>query len=595
MKKQLLIQLVFAVIFVASASAQTIPVADILYYKFNESGTTVTNYATNPPAGTDSATLIGTHTQGGTGICGGALVGGGGSSSSNYLNTNWATDLTGKAWTISFWTSNIPSSTNTHYIWGDVNAGGFRCFTGGVAGANNWIVRGSLTDTYANGAAQTGWTMTTVVYDTAGTQDVMRTYLNGVLLSTVNQAGATITGIGPFKVGGYGSSNALNLGSLMDEFSLFGRALTQAEITQLYQRANYDTVSTVSCTNPYTSPSGNYSWTTSGVYSDTLTNVYCGDSILNITLNFATPSNSTISPVACSSYLSPSGNYTWSSSGTYADTIPNFQGCDSVITINLTVNSLSLDTITTTSCNQYVSPSGLNTWTSNGTYYDTLQYSGGCDSIAYTIYLTITDSSSSTISPVACGSYTSPSGSNTWTSSGTYIDILPNAQGCDSVITINLTVNNPNVNVTQSGPTLTAAASGATYQWLDCANGQPVAGATSQSYTALVDGNYAVVVTQNGCTDTSNCFLAMVGGIEEGTWSDLSVYPNPTDGTLNISLGHNIPEFTVELMNNLGQVVYRRQYTQSSLVSMEMNTAPGVYYLRISADGEQITLPISKR
>lgn len=594
MKKQLLIQLVFAVICLTSASAQTIPIPEILYYKFDGGGAIVPNLAIAPPAYMDTANIINGLTQGSTGQCGGALIGSGGTSSTDYVDTHWAPNLGNGSWSISFWTSGYGNTSSLWYIFGDINTNSFRCFTNGVAGPNNWILRGAgLTDVYVNGGASVGPSMTTFVYDQS--LNNVKGYLNGVLVTTVAQTAPNMTGTGPLKVGGYSTNNGHAPGALMDEFRFYNRPLSQAEITLLYNRVNYDTISTTACTNPYTSPSGNYSWSAAGVYSDTLTNIYCGDSIININLSFGSPSSSTISPVACSNYLSPSGNYTWNNSGTYADTIPNFLGCDSVITINLTVNSLSLDTITTTSCNQYVSPSGMYTWTSSGTYYDTLHYSGGCDSIAYTLYLTITDSSSSIISPVACGSYTSPSGSNTWTSSGTYIDILPNAQGCDSVITINLTVNNPNVNVTQSGPTLTAAASGATYQWLDCANGQPVAGATGQSYTALVDGNYAVVVTQNGCTDTSNCFLAMVGGIEEGTWSDLSVYPNPTDGTLNISLGHNIPEFTVELMNNLGQVVYRRQYTQSSLVSMEMNTAPGVYYLRISADGEQITLPISKR
>ncbi len=54
----------------------------------------------------------------------------------------------------------------------------------------------------------------------------------------------------------------------------------------------------------------------------------------------ATSSN--INVTSCSSYTSPSGNYTWSSSGTYNDTIPNAAGCDSVITINLTINTLDI-------------------------------------------------------------------------------------------------------------------------------------------------------------------------------------------------------------------------------------------------------------
>ncbi|GAB4252024.1 MAG: hypothetical protein Kow0079_06470 [Vicingaceae bacterium] len=52
-----------------------------------------------------------------------------------------------------------------------------------------------------------------------------------------------------------------------------------------------------------------------------------------------TNTSSTISPTACNSYTSPSGNYTWTTSGTYMDTIPNAAGCDSIITIQLTISN----------------------------------------------------------------------------------------------------------------------------------------------------------------------------------------------------------------------------------------------------------------
>jgi len=42
---------------------------------------------------------------------------------------------------------------------------------------------------------------------------------------------------------------------------------------------------------------------------------------------------------SCKSYLSPSGNYNWVNSGSYRDTIPNFFNCDSVISIDLTIES----------------------------------------------------------------------------------------------------------------------------------------------------------------------------------------------------------------------------------------------------------------
>src|SRR5690606_1405662 len=48
--------------------------------------------------------------------------------------------------------------------------------------------------------------------------------------------------------------------------------------------------------------------------------------------------SATISPAACNSYTSPSGNYVWIASGSYQDTLVNSKGCDSLIAVNLTIN-----------------------------------------------------------------------------------------------------------------------------------------------------------------------------------------------------------------------------------------------------------------
>jgi 3D (Asp-Asp-Asp) domain-containing protein len=104
----------------------------------------------------------------------------------------------------------------------------------------------------------------------------------------------------------------------------------------------------------------------------------------------------------------------------------------------------------------------------------------GCDSLL-TINLTILQSSSSSVSITSCGDYTAPDGA-VYATSGAFIAIIPNVAGCDSTIAIDLTVINTDTNVTVSGATLTSAVSGATsYQWVDCATQTPIAGATSAS------------------------------------------------------------------------------------------------------------------
>ncbi|MCE3229544.1 MAG: hypothetical protein K0S32_4095 [Bacteroidetes bacterium] len=208
------------------------PTPDLIHYKFNNTGTLVTNYASAPPAGTATGTIMGAQTQTGAINCMGALVGTGATSTNDYVNTNWAPNLGSGAWTISFWTSNILQTTSTYYILGDVNSGGFRVFTGGVAGSGNWILRGAMTDVYLNTAASTTPCMSSFVY--SPTLSTVVGYINGVPTTTVAQTSMNFSGTGPFKVGGYSSSNSLNSLGLMTDFRLYSTALSDADILNIY-------------------------------------------------------------------------------------------------------------------------------------------------------------------------------------------------------------------------------------------------------------------------------------------------------------------------------------------------------------------------
>ncbi len=180
---------------------------------------------------------------------------------------------------------------------------------------------------------------------------------------------------------------------------------------------------------------------------------------------------------------------------------------------------------------------------------------------------------------VECGSYTWIDG-NTYTSNNiTATYTLTNALGCDSVVTLNLTIDTVDIGITNNSPTLSANTSIATFQWLDCDNNfDEINGETSQSFTPASNGNYAVSVTQNGCTDTSSCESVNNVHVNEISSYNLTVHPNPTNDQITIDInGYNGP-VNVEVYDLQGRLLESTNTTTVSLRKYER----GIYIFKIS-------------
>ena len=123
------------------------------------------------------------------------------------------------------------------------------------------------------------------------------------------------------------------------------------------------------------------------------------------------------------------------------------------------------------------------------------------------------------------------------------------------IIEIDLTIGGVDVSTNVVSSTITANNSSAqSYQWVNCDNGyQLIAGETMDSYTPVSTGNYAVIITDNGCTDTSACTYVSFIGIEEIESNFITIYPNPSNGLINISSTSS--HANMRIFNSMGQLL----------------------------------------
>ena len=338
----------------------------------------------------------------------------------------------------------------------------------------------------------------------------------------------------------------------------------------------------------YTSPSGNYTWTTSGTYNDTILNAVGCDSTLTINLTILNSTSLTRNITACDGYLSLNGIFTYTLSGTYVETIPNAVGCDSVVTTHLTIIHSTDSTVMITACDEYTSPSGNHTWNTAGTYSDVIPNSVGCDS-NLTIVLAIINSTTFDQTVTICKGESVDVGSSAYTVAGTYVDTLVNSIGCDSVVTTELIVDEVDVNLSIAGFTLTADNSNGTYQWIYCdSNNAAIPGATDQSYTTVVSGNYAVVITENNCTDTSACTLVDgVGIIDISRDIAVKVFPNPAGAdlssvTIEVS---NLTDYQIVIRDLTGKIVFNKDHLNLKSNTIDISGfAAGSFFIEVKTD-----------
>jgi len=286
--------------------------------------------------------------------------------------------------------------------------------------------------------------------------------------------------------------------------------------------------------------------------------------------------------------------------GAYVDTLPSLGGCDSIVNLTLDFNPVSSLDIYDTICSGDSYFFANQTLTNPGTYSFTTTNVVNCDS-TISLFLTVDDPDYTILGSICVGELYY-FGSQTISSPGTYYRLGANPDGCDTLVTLELTVEQFTISgVTQSRDTLTVqtinAGPNMTYQWIDCDTGDPVTGATDSTFIPGLTGSYAVIVTQNDCSKTSDCFFVDYTSNEEFELAQgLTLYPNPATSSLNLeSKSVDIVAYTIYDVE--GRLILSKSSLSginSLVIDIEMLTS-GTYMIKVESNDAAIRKLFVKR
>ena len=371
----------------------------------------------------------------------------------------------------------------------------------------------------------------------------------------------------------------------------------------------------------------------SGDYYYTLTNVAGCDSVVTLHLTVNQPTIGTDVQTAC-------GSYTWIDGVTYTEnnstatyTLSNAMGCDSIVTLHLTINTATEGDTTAIVCGNF-DWYGMHL-TQSGEYTHTFTNASGCDSVV-ALHLTINQPATGTDVQIACGSFTWIDGVTYTESNNTATYTLTNTAGCDSIVTLHLTVNQP-VTTTSSAiicdSELPYVWNGVTFNEAGTQNLtlQTVNGCDSmvemtltvnpsvtiEAYLTISEndlpftygdttfmpgtvqsGDYIFnFTTADGCDSVIILHLTVETGINDYSLNaSMKLYPNPTKDVVNVQLTMNneqLGDVDIQMFDVYGKMldVIKLQSGTSLQTQIDLSRyANGVYLIKAIAEGNVLAV-----
>lgn len=292
------------------------------------------------------------------------------------------------------------------------------------------------------------------------------------------------------------------------------------------------------------------------------------------------------------------------SSGFYRDTLSTSIGCDSIIEKFVSVSipgPHSLPPI-----NICLGDSVLvfgNQVKTTGTYLDTLKNTNNCDSILSQT-VNVGNIASHNLTPIdICVGDSALVFGNYTNLPGLYSDTVKRINTCDSLVfvQVNLEILSYSTQYNPGDTIMTVISPGASFQWLEnCGNSPiPILGENDSILSNPLSGPgfYSVIISKNGCSDTSDCisYYPSIGLDEKSTFVKY-YYPNPVGNELHLHLKPCFHKVNLNLFNAQGQLVKTQFYKSfKEKLHVDLESLPkGSYVIEIKIDSRVEHLKIFK-
>lgn len=169
--------------------------------------------------------------------------------------------------------------------------------------------------------------------------------------------------------------------------------------------------------------------------------------------------------------------------------------------------------------------------------------------------------------------------------SGSYLLVIPNKSGCDSIIKLNLIIyNSLHKNfIYLSGTTLSSNRSADNLEWVNCDKPELGVLATTKVFTPKETGNYKVVQRNVNCVVETECKYIFIdpNSVEDYLLSKIKLSPNPTNEKVFVDLGANYQDVKVKIYTIAGKVISNANYQSIQEFSTNIDQEPGLYLLEI--------------